>query len=308
MNTVVIGVGNMGQHHARVYSTISSSNLVAVSDLNEEAGMTIAKKYSCKYYKSYIEMLEKEDIDAVSIAVPTSLHKKVALDVLKYNKHILLEKPIADTIQNAQEIITGLKSKQTIFMVGHVERFNPAVQKFKEILREKKIGNLISIIARRVGPYPPKVRDTNVIIDLAVHDIDVMSFLLEEEPTLISSHGKATVSEKEDYAEIFLKYNSVTSFIQVNWLTPIKIRNLSVTGTEGYAELDYITQDLVIYKKDKNNEAEKIHIDVDKEEPLVVEIRSFLNSIKNNSESPLSAAKALNTIKIASLAAEVLSK
>ncbi len=311
INIAVIGVGNIGKHHARNYYELPTSNLVAISDLNETIGKELAKKYSCKFYKDYKEMLKKEDIDAISIAVPTSLHKQVALDVLNANKHILLEKPIADTIKNAEEIIKKAKEKNLKLMVGHIERFNPAITKLKSIIDEGQLGDITTVMVRRVGLYPPQIKE-NVVIDLAIHDIDIFNYLLNSLPS--NSYcltGKALVNQKEDYADILLKYNNTNAFIQVNWITPIKIRKLNITGTKGYAELDYITQELTLYKSNykkefndfedvvKFSKPDKIEIGVENKEPLKAEIEAFLTSIEEDKEPPVTGQEALEALRIA---------
>ena len=310
MKIAVIGIGNMGSNHARLYSELAS--LVAVSDLNEELGKKVSEQFKCKYYKDYKEMLDKEKPDAVSIVVPNSLHKQVALEVIERKIPFLLEKPIADTSENAQEIIKKAKEKNVKFMVGHIERFNPAVIKLKEILDNFELGEINSLICRRVGVIPPKVRDTNVIIDLAVHDIDIFNYLLNKKPTKLNGFSGSSLSQNPDYADILLKYGNTNAFIQVNWITPIKIRILNVTGSRGYAELNYITQELVVYKsnyiKDFDNfgdfiikfgQPTKVNIEIKKEEPLKVELQTFLDCIKNNKEFPITGEDALSALNIA---------
>ncbi len=310
MKVGVIGIGNMGSNHARIYSEMSS--LAAISDVNEELGRKASEKFKCKFYKDYKEMLDKEELDAVSIVVPTSFHKKVALDVIDYGTPFLLEKPIADTLENAEEIINKAKEKNVRFMVGHIERFNPAVIKLKELLDNFELGEINSIICRRVGVIPPKVRDTNVIIDLAVHDIDIFNFLLNKKPTkLYGSLGNSLI-KNGDYADLLLKYGNTNAFIQVNWLTPIKIRLLNITGSRGYAELNYITQELDLYRtnyaKDyddfgdfviKFGNPTKVNIEIKKEEPLKVELQTFLNCINENKEFPVKGQDAFDALKIA---------
>ncbi|MFH8039120.1 MAG: Gfo/Idh/MocA family oxidoreductase [Candidatus Aenigmatarchaeota archaeon] len=308
----VIGVGNMGRHHVRVYSELTNVKLVAISDVNKNVGEIIAKKYGCKFYCNYKEMLEKEEIDGVSIATPTSLHKDVALDVINANKHVLIEKPLADTVENAKKIIKAAKEKDVKLMVGHIERFNPAVRKLKEIINERKLGDIKTIIIRRVGLFPPRIKDTNVIIDLAIHDIDICNYLLGKEPAVLyATAGKALTNRQEDYADIFLRYGTINVFIQVNWITPVKIRNLSITGTKGYAELNYITQDLKIYEsifeksRDetfeevvKFGQPKEIHISVNKKEPLKEELKSFISYI-NGGVCEASGEEALKALEVA---------
>lgn len=310
MRVGVIGIGNMGSNHARIYSEIA--NLVCVSDINEELGKKVSEKFRCNFYKDYKEMLKKEKLDAVSIVVPTSFHKKVALDVIESGVPFLLEKPIADNLDSANEILNKADEKNVKFMVGHIERFNPAVLKLKEILDNFELGEINSIICRRVGVIPPKFRDTNVIIDLAVHDIDIFNYLLNKRPSkLFGSIGNALI-ENGDYADLLLKYGNTNAFIQVNWVTPIKIRLLNVTGSRGYAELNYITQELDVYKSNyakdyddfgdfviKFGKPTKINMDIKKEEPLKVELQTFLNCIKDGKDFPIKGEEAFEALRIA---------
>ncbi len=310
MRVGVIGIGIMGSNHARIYC--ESGSLAAVSDLNEELGKKVSEKFRCKYYKDYNEMLSKENLDAVSIVVPTSFHKEVALDVIEKGVPFLLEKPIANTLENANEIIRKAKEKNLKFMVGHIERFNPAVVKLKELLDNFELGEINSIICRRVGVIPPKVKDTNVIIDLAVHDIDIFNYLLNKKPSKLFGSLGSSLVENGDYADLLLKYGNTNTFIQVNWVTPIKIRLLNVTGSRGYAELNYITQELDVYKSNyakdyddfgdfviKFGKPTKINIDIKKEEPLKVELQVFLDCVKNGKEFPIKGEDALEALRIA---------
>lgn len=312
VNVAVIGTGNMGKNHARIYSELKNANLVAVSDINKEEKKT-AKKFGCKFYQDYRKMLAGEKIEAVSIVTPTMMHKKVALDCISQDKHVLIEKPIAESIESAKQIISAAKEKNIVLAVGHVERFNPAVKKLKEIIEKKKIGEITSIIARRVGIFPPQIKDANVVLDLAVHDIDIFNYLLERTPKEIyAKAGRALVNRREDHAIVILDYDGIPCLVQVNWITPVKIRNLAVTGTKGYAELNYITQELKIYK----TVHEKIHdsfgdfiikfglpeeseVRVAKEEPLKLEIMQFLECIEKNKKPLVTGEDGLSALIIA---------
>jgi UDP-N-acetylglucosamine 3-dehydrogenase len=318
LNVAVIGLGNMGKHHLRIYSEINKVKLVAVSDMDETKGGLMAEKYGCIFYKDYNEMLDKENIDLVSVVIPTKFHEKVAIDVIDKGKNLLVEKPIANTIEGAQRIIKKAQENRVKLAVGHIERFNPAVQRLKEIIDEGRLGKITSIIARRVGLFPPQIKDANVVIDLAVHDIDIMNYLVGSKPNEIEANaGKALISQREDYAEIFLKYKDATGFIQVNWITPIKIRNLSVTGTKGYAEMDYISQELVLYESNykknfetfgdvvKFSKPNKIEMGVDKGEPLKLELLSLIEAVEQDKEPLITGEVGLEALRIAM---EVLDK
>lgn len=312
ISVAIVGVGNMGQHHARIYSRLKGVRLVAVCDIDEKRGREIADKYKVLFFKNYEDLfLLKDKIDAVSIAVPTKLHKDVACLFLGRGIHVLLEKPIADNLGSGKEIIEAAKKSKAKIAIGHVERFNPAVIALENIINQNRLGRIISITARRVGVFPPNVRDANVFLDLAVHDIDIINNLLKQQPIKIYKHSiKTHTAINEDAGEIFLVYKEAAAFIQVNWITPVKIRTLSVTGTNGYAELDYISQTLILHHakiekkissfseflKFSNPKIEKIT--VKKAEPLKKEIESFIDCVVNDSNPIVSAEDALINLEI----------
>jgi len=311
-NVAVIGTGNMGKNHARVYSELKSAKLVAVSDMDETRGAEAAKMFGCKFYKDYKEMLQKEQLDGVSIVVPTKYHKQVALDCINAGKNVLVEKPIADTEKNAKEIIQAAKKKKVKLLVGHIERHNPAVKKLKELILSGVLGEIVSINAKRVGLFPPQITDVDVVSDLAVHDIDILNSLIGKSPKKIHAHlTKALNSKRYDCAEILMEYNGTAGIIQVNWVTPVKIRQLTVTGTKGYAELDYITQKLVLfeskYEKEYSNFGELVkfsqttskEIPVNKEEPLKAELQHFIDCIEGRAEPLVDGNQRLEALKIA---------
>src|SRR3989344_5797834 len=313
INVVVIGLGNMGKHHARNYATMPDVRLVAVCDINQDLANATARKFSCAAYHDYKLMLTNEKVEAVSIVVPTKYHKEVALYCIEQRLDILIEKPISATVAGADEIIAKAKEKKVLLQVGHVERFNPAVRRLKEIIKEGKLGEVNSIIARRVGAVPVQVRDANVVVDLAVHDIDIINYLYESKVDHISGNiGKAMIEKREDYAEIFLKYGNRSGFIQVNWITPIKIRNLSVTGSKGYAELNYLTQELIIYESNYTKEMidedgdyvikfgipNKTQVGVEQFEPLLLELQAFVQCVRTRKTPLVTGEIGLEALRI----------
>lgn len=312
LKAVVVGVGNMGQHHARIYSQLREVELVAVCDLNKRRVKEIAARYQTRPFFDYHHLIKKLDkINVVSIAVPTKEHQRVACFFLKNKVNVLLEKPIALNLKAAEKIIKTAESSGVKFTVGHVERFNPAVASLKKLIKKGTLGKIISVVARRVGVFPPNVKDANVFLDLAIHDIDIINYLLNERPKKIFKHSaKFHVQTQEDVGELLLLYQEAAAFVQVNWVTPVKIRTLSVTGTKGYAELDYISQDLVIHqakiekKLDDFSEFLRFsrpttkRIKIKKEEPLKREIKSFLSAIRNNRQPQVSGEEALESLKI----------
>jgi len=308
MKTAVIGAGNMGKHHVRIYSEISQ--LVAIADPFESQSKALASEYKTNYYKNYIEMLDSEEIDAVSVVVPTSLHKEVAIHCLRRKIPTFIEKPIASNLSDATAILMEAKKQNTFVFIGHIERFNPAVVKLKKMIDQGTFGDIISLLAIRVGINPPKT-PSDVTFELAIHDIDIFNYFLSELPI------KKTISKRKifkdniaDSASLLLEYKSAIGMIQTNWITPIKMRRLYVTGTVGFAELDYINQKLIVYEKviDKQStenflellslsDSPNKQVFISKKEPLREELRFFL---KNRLGTDLTSARyAFEALKIA---------
>jgi len=314
MNAGVIGVGNMGRHHARNYAEMTGVNLVGVADPNEAVGKEIAQKSKCNYYADYKELLKNEKLDLVTIAVPTKLHKKVALDCINAGVHILIEKPIALSVKDAKEVVAKARAKGVKFTVGHIERFNPAVLKLKELIDSGKLGKIISVSTFRLGPLPMQIKDANVVIDIGVHDIDIMNWFFGRMPKkIIAQGGNALHQTQEDHVEAFLDYGTGSGIMSANWITPLKVRKLAVSGEKAYVELNYITQELDFYEShvmtsyddfgdflikfgDSQN---KKTIAVNNIEPLKAEIKSFIKAIKENGRPAVTAREAIDALDIA---------
>jgi len=293
----VIGVGNMGKNHARVYSKLENAKLVAVSDIDIKLAKSVAEKFGCKYYKNYNEMLEKENLDIVSIVVPTKLHEKVAIDAISNSINTLVEKPISDNIKSARKIIHAAKKYRVKLAVGHIERFNPAVTELKKIIESGDIGKIFSISAKRVGYFPTNKVYTNIIIEVGIHDIDIFNYLLKKLPSKIYTHcGKTNLKiSQEDYANILFEYGDVSATLEVNWVTPIKIRRLEVTGSDAFVALDYITQDLNIFQ----NKTIGKKIAIQKQEPLKLELKHFSECVINDTMPLNDGESSCNALKVA---------
>ena len=270
----VIGVGAMGRHHARVYSTLPEADLIGVADANEGVAREVAQLYNTTAFSDYEELLSMGP-DAVSIAVPTSLHADVAIKVAESGADMLIEKPIADSIKNAERIVKTARREGVKVMVGHIERFNPAVLKLKDIISSGELGDVLTISCKRVGPYSPRIRDVGIIIDLAVHDIDTISYLYGERAESVYAVAGSSFHTLEDYASLIVRFHpSKAGLIETNWLTPKKVRSLTAVGTGGVATLDYLNQTLEISKGDRT-----VSVDVKKQEPLKVELKTFLKCL-----------------------------
>jgi len=290
----VIGVGAMGLNHARVYSRIENANLLAISDLMKDKADEVAATYNATSYKDYKEVLEIPEIDAVSVCVPTTHHHQVVMDAIEYDKHVLVEKPIAFTLKEAREMVKAAKKSDLKLATGHVERFNPVVQEAKALIQDGAIGNVVSTSAKRVGPFPPRIKDVGVTVDLAIHDLDVMYYLLDD-PIKEVYANMGSILEKceyEDHAEIMTKFSSgIIGMLEVNWLTPYKKRKLEITGVDGIISLDYIDQTVDVYGKFTQK------IGVEQKEPLKEELSSFLHSIINDETPAITGEDGIYALK-----------
>ncbi len=313
LRAAVIGVGNMGVNHARVYSQLEDVKLCAVVDADARRAEQVAARFHTNAYADYGEMLEREKPDAVTIAVPTRGHLQVALDVIRAGVHLLVEKPLAGTVAEAETIVRAAHAANLILAVGHIERFNPAVQELKRLVDIGALGEISSVIAKRVGVMPPQVKDANVIIDLAVHDIDLLNYFFDALPAaVLATAGHALLTERYDHAEIFLRYKNAGCFVQVNWITPLKIRTLSVTGEAGHAELNYVTQKLELYETTLAREydtfgdfvirfgdALKTTLPIAAREPLRAELENFIAAIRARRAPTVTGEDGVKALRVA---------
>jgi UDP-N-acetylglucosamine 3-dehydrogenase len=316
----VVGAGNMGRHHARNYHELPDAELRAVVDGDTARAEELASRFGAAAYPTVEALLEAEpDVAAVSVAVPTTAHTAVARTLLEAGVHVLVEKPIAPTIEEADELVALARERDLVLAVGHVERFNPAVRELRRLIDDGRVGSILSLVARRVGVMPPQVKDANVIVDLAVHDIDIFGYLLGmTAPTdLFCNAGRAIAADRFDFADIFLRYGSTACYLQVNWVTPVKIRSLAVTGDAGYAHVEYVTQRLDFYRGgpaveptsfaelEALSEQEPERLDFAHEEPLARELREFLRAVRGEPGEIVSAEEARATMVVATQLVEL---
>jgi UDP-N-acetylglucosamine 3-dehydrogenase len=289
----VIGAGVMGGHHIRNLASMEVE-LVGISDIDKKRVFELSTTYKTKGFLDYKELI-KEGIDAAVVAVPTKLHKTVCDTLIEKGVDILVEKPIADTVENGREIIDRANKEGVKLSVGHIERFNPAIQKLKELIKNDTLGKVVTMSSKRVGPYNPRIRDVGIIVDLGVHDIDIMSFLLEEKVKTVYATGGKRIHPFEDFATILMTFgNTCTGLIDTNWHTPHKVRSLTVVADKGIAEVDYIEQKLTLYDKEWEKDAK-----IERKEPLAIELDCFINYLKKNTEPPVSGEEGLHALEVA---------
>ena len=296
-NVGVIGVGSMGYNHVRIYSELENTNLMAISDMMRGTLDKVSKEFNTIGYVDYDNILKLDDIEIVNICVPTVYHYTVVMDAIEAGKNVLVEKPIALEISEAQKMIDAAKDAGVTLATGHVERFNPAVRVAKQLIDDGEIGEIVTANSKRLGPFPPRIRDVGVAIDLAIHDIDIFNYIFESHPTTVFANmsSKLANCEFEDHAEIMTKYdNGALSILETNWLTPYKKRQLNITGVDGIISVDYGNQTVTLYKE--NNQVKNVK--VKNKEPLKEELKSFVNAVNTKTEPEVSGLDGFKALKI----------
>ena len=296
-NVGVIGVGSMGYNHVRIYSELENANLVAISDMVRGTLDKVSKEFNTVGYVDYDNILQIDDIEVVNICVPTVFHHDVVMRAIEAGKNVLVEKPIASKLNEAEEMIKAAEDAGVTLATGHVERFNPAVRVAKKLIDEGAIGEVVTANSKRLGPFPPRIRDVGVAIDLAIHDIDIFNYLFNSRANTVFANmsSKLKNCEFEDHAEIMTKYDSgVLSILETNWLTPYKKRQLNITGIDGIISVDYGNQTVTLFQE--NNQVEDIK--VENKEPLKEELRSFVDCVQNNIPPEVSGKDGCEALRI----------
>lgn len=296
MRVGVIGVGSMGQNHARVLRGIA--DLVGVVDSDIGRARSVATRFGTKAFASVDELLQ-EGVDCVTLATPTEMHYEQARSIVSKGIHLLVEKPMCKTSREAADIVELAEECGVTLAAGHIERHNPVVKLVKEAAGQGDFGDVITISARRVSSYPSRIRDVGVIHDLGSHDIDVAIYLTASDVSSVYAVGGCTaITPFEDHASILLTFsNGMTAFIEVNWLTPFKVRRFWLTCSKKFVEVDYINQTMEVSSSrfveiDTSN---LYHIPLEyavrrtslkKQEPLRNELMDFLDAVREK-RSPL---------------------
>jgi UDP-N-acetylglucosamine 3-dehydrogenase len=294
LRVAVIGTGFWGKNQARVFSQLPRAKLMCVCDVNPKMASTVGSQFNVESTTDLDSILARRDIDAVTICTPTVTHKEVATKALEAGKHVLVEKPMTNTVAEANELLLLAKKKSLRIMPGHIERFNPAVTYLKSLVDERALGNIMLLVARRVGRWPERIGDVGVVRDTAIHDIDLARYIFADEVSAVYAQLGSLRHSKEDYAEIMLQFSKGgTAFIDANWLTPKKTRTMVVTGSDATAELDYITQQISI-----ENSERTVTPNLDRKEPLTLELTHFAESILNENPFSVNGADGLRAVEI----------
>jgi UDP-N-acetylglucosamine 3-dehydrogenase len=288
----VVGLGFMGSAHARVYNELRECDLVAICDSNREKKQ-LAKTYNCKFFEDFKDFLG-EDLDAISVCTPTSMHNDVVVEALENGKDVLVEKPLANNLQNGEKMVEKAAKTGRLLAIGYIERFNPAVSKLKEIVDFSQIYSTVSI---RFGPFPPRIKDIGVFLDLASHEIDMLCYLTKAQPEVLYTHVSSRSNNMfEDYAYVSLKYGHIHSHIETSWLPNYKLRFIHLYGNENFHTLNYAQQNLKSYRSPPKARIEhgswkdilwltrnvEEDIPISSSEPLEGELTCFIESVKKN--------------------------
>jgi predicted dehydrogenase len=293
----VIGAGVMGSNHARVLAGLPDVRLVGVVDPLQAHRTRVTELANCPTF-SNLDELVAEGVDAVTIAAPTHLHHELALASIAHNIHLMVEKPIASTVDEGREIVAAAQRAGVTLMIGHVERFNPAVATIKQAIAGE---DLLSIAITRVGPFPPRMSNVGVVIDLAVHDIDLIRWFTESDIIEVQPQLSSAVAEREDIALLqFRTASGVLAHINTNWLTPFKARSVTVATRGKYIMGDLLTRQVTEcfgFKPDGSYSMR--HLPVGHDEPLRAELIAFLHAVRSGTAPAVSGDEGVASLEIA---------
>jgi predicted dehydrogenase len=293
----VVGVGVMGSNHARVLSEMAGVELVGVVDPDRKQREFVARTLGCAEFAD-LQALIGSGVDAVTIAAPTHLHHDLALTCIARGLHVMVEKPIAPTVEEGRAIVAAARRAGVTLMIGHVERFNPAVESIKRAIKDQDI---LSIAITRVGPFPPRMSNVGVVIDLAVHDIDLIRWFTDSEIVEIQPQLSSAVAEREDIALLqFRTASGVLAHINTNWLTPFKARTIHVATRDKYLIGDLLTLQVTeCFGFQPDGSYSMRHLSVGYAEPLRAELRAFVDGIRNGRAPAVTGEEGVASLEVA---------
>ena len=289
----VAGLGRLGSVHAKIYSTLENAELAGLCDIDENITRTTAESLRTSWCIDYKKLLDSK-LDAVSIVTPTILHYEVAKFFLQNKVHVLIEKPITKTLKEANDLIKIAQKNKLIIQVGHVERFNSAIQAIEKLSNKPKF-----IEVHRLGPFAPRVKDVGVVLDLMIHDIDIVLGLTKSKVKNIDALGMKILTNHEDIANARIRFkNGTVCDLTASRVTSDSMRKIRIFQDDCYISIDYMAQEALIYKK-INDRIVSEKIDIQKEAPLQKELASFIDCVSNNKKPVVSGKEAYEALKVA---------
>jgi predicted dehydrogenase len=327
LKIAVIGAGHLGKEHARIYSEIPEVNLVGIVDINKDTGEAVARRCNTKYYSSFKEILNK--VNAASVVVPTRFHYEITRELLKNGIHVLVEKPMTGTVSEAEDLIKLSKETSTILQPGYIERFNPAIEAIQKLDVSLKF-----IECHRLSPFTFRSADIGVVLDLMIHDIDIILYLSKSKVKKIDAVGVSVISDKEDIANARIQFeNGCVANITASRVSFEPMRKIRLFSENSYISLDYHKQEAIIYKKSpeltpksiitENTDVSTIkdlknfvfgdllkieRIKMNNQEPLRKELESFISCVNNGKQPVVSGEDGINAIKAATIIKEEINK
>jgi len=301
----VIGVGRMGTYHVGILSELPEVELAAVVDIDSKSRKIIEENYGTPGFENYKDIYGK--VDAAVVAVPTGLHFPMAKDLLNAGIHVLLEKPCANNLDHARELFRIAEDKALTLHIGHVERFNGAVQELHKI-----VDSPIFVECRRMGPFTDRIKDDGVVLDIMIHDIDIILNLIQSKVTKIFVLGSSIFSTKDDLVNAQLEFeNGCIANIIASRASQNQIRTLSITQKDSFVVLDYTDQEIYVHKqsssehklsKDSLRYKQESHVErifVHKDNPLKLELKHFLDCATNGSPRKVAIDNELYSLEVA---------
>ncbi len=296
IKVAVIGVGYLGEHHARIYSSMNDVVLVGVVDTNKERAAEIAAKYSTRAFHDYREL--PGDVQAVSIAVPTVLHHSVALEFIRHHIDVLIEKPVTTTVDEADNLINEARERRVLFQVGHIERFNTAYKNMQGYIVKPGF-----IETHRLGPYVGRGIDVDVILDLMIHDIDIILSIVRSDVVDVKAIGVPVLTNSIDMANARLEFASgCVANLTASRVSRERVRKIRIFQADTYITLDYAQQSMGIYRRTFENNTAKItgeDTKLEREEPLSAELTAFIQAVRNRSTPAVSGEDGREALRIA---------
>lgn len=299
----VVGAGHLGQHHARVYAEMGECELVGISDINTERGQAIAQRYETRFFEDYHNVLG--EVEALSIAVPTEHHYNIGIECLRQGIHVLIEKPMTTTLAEADQLIEMAENHQAILQIGHIERFNAAVIQLAQIIEKPAF-----IESNRLSPFPERSTDIDVVLDIMIHDIDILLSLVKSPVKKLDAVGVPVITSKTDIANTRLEFESgCIANVTASRVSLKQERKLRIFQPEKYISLDYQAQTLnvveVKHPERRHDFPENrpiilpYQVEIEKQEPLKVELRSFVRCVQSKGFPVVSGVDGRDALDIA---------
>lgn len=288
----VAGVGAMGKNHARVLASLEGAQLTSIYDLDQARAEELASQYGAKAVTTLEELSALTD--AVAVAVPTVAHRKVAGFLLEQGKHVLVEKPLSDSLTEAQELVALADARSLVLQVGHIERFNPVMRQLEERIRQPRF-----IEATRLSPFPNRSMDVGVVLDVMIHDLEIILHLVRSPVVSVDTAGMPVLTKREDIANARLRFeNGCVANVTASRISDKKMRKIQVFHLDGYISLDYQEQSGHIYRRDGMTIARE-EVEVEKDEPLKLELAAFLEAVRRGVQPLVTGQQGADALHLA---------